>query len=255
MIFGFLNYFRTDFPKQETMVSTPPVDNDSDEIEILRLKYTYYKNILDQERERMKIVESKASMFIGSTSILGALLVGCFNLVSQRVTGIHIISIGFLFLMVWFLAKAIIHSIQAVRKRVFYMLEFSDFDGIGNEKEYYETMIEKITIVYKQNQEVVNRKVGHMSEAQSYFKKFWCMVVIYVAFLCVVPFCPFKLIDTQLAKTIDNPFIFALLFGCGIGYLVGNQLYQDESKNELQKRKRPLAKKIKRIVAFLYKKL
>ena len=45
----------------------------NDEIELLKLKYEKLQYIEEKEKERDKTVENKASMFIGSTSIMGAI--------------------------------------------------------------------------------------------------------------------------------------------------------------------------------------
>ena len=54
---------------------------EGEEVELLRMKYEKLQFIEQKENERDKTVENKASMFIGSTSIMGAIIIGCANLV------------------------------------------------------------------------------------------------------------------------------------------------------------------------------
>lgn len=56
-------------------------NQEDEQLEVLKLKYEKLCYFLEEERDRRKTVEGKASIFIGTTSIMGAILVGCSKLI------------------------------------------------------------------------------------------------------------------------------------------------------------------------------
>ena len=149
---------------------------DNEELALLKLKYEKLLYINEQERDREKTVEAKASMFIGSTSIMGAIIIGCANLVSDGSSVYSYVNICILFftlVLISYLGRSIIYSILTLRKRNFWNLGIDDLEKTNNQKEQYKKLIESTIKIIKHNEAVINSKVDSMQKAQGSFVDFW----------------------------------------------------------------------------------
>ena len=67
----------------------------TEEVELLKLKYDLIQSVLNQEMERNRVIESKATIFISFTSILITVLVGCskliFNVENEKFIYVYVI--------------------------------------------------------------------------------------------------------------------------------------------------------------------
>lgn len=149
---------------------------ENEEIELLKLKYEKLQYIDEKERERDKTVENKASMFIGSTSIMGAIIIGCANLVSDGVNSysyVNLCILSFMLILIYCLGRSIIYSILTLRKRTFWYLGIDDLQNTTNKKEHYQKLINSTIKIIKHNEVVINSKVDSMQTAQEWFVNFW----------------------------------------------------------------------------------
>lgn len=149
---------------------------ENDEVELLKLKYEKLQFIDEKERERDKTVENKASMFIGSTSIMGAIIIGCANLVSDDVNAysyVNMCILSFMLILIYCLGRSIIYSILTLRKRTFWYLGINDLQNTTNKKEHYQKLIKSTIKIIKLNEAVINSKVDSMQIAQESFVNFW----------------------------------------------------------------------------------
>ena len=147
-----------------------------EKIELLKLKYEKLQYINEKERERDKAVENKASMFIGSTSIMGAIIIGCANLVSDGANAYsyaNMCILSFMLILIYCLGRSIIYSILTLRKRTFWYLGIDDLQNTTNQKEYYKKLIKSTIKIIKHNEAVINSKVDSMQTAQESFVNFW----------------------------------------------------------------------------------
>ena len=148
----------------------------NEEIELLKLKYEKLQYIDEKERERDKTVENKASMFIGSTSIMGAIIIGCANLVSDGTNAysyVNLCILSFMLILIYCLGRSIIYSILTLRKRTFWYLGIDDLQNTTNKKEHYKKLIKSTIKIIKHNEAVINSKVDSMQTAQEWFVNFW----------------------------------------------------------------------------------
>lgn len=153
-----------------------PIDKNGEEVELLRLKYEKLQYIEETEKERDKTVENKASMFIGSTSIMGAIIIGCANLVldnSNAYSYVNLCILLFMLILIYCLGRSITYSVLTLRKRKFWYLGINDLQHSTNKKVYYTRLINSTIKIIKHNQEVINSKVDYMQEAQESFVDFW----------------------------------------------------------------------------------
>lgn len=147
-----------------------------DEVELLKLKYEKLQYIDEKERERDKTVENKASMFIGSTSIMGAIIIGCANLVLDASTSysyVNLCILLFMLILIYCLGRSITYSVLTLRKRVFWYLGINDLENTTNIKEHYKKLIDSTIKIIKHNEAVINSKVDSMQTAQESFIDFW----------------------------------------------------------------------------------
>lgn len=147
-----------------------------DEVELLKLKYEKLQYIDEKERERDKTVENKASMFIGSTSIMGAIIIGCANLVLDASTPysyVNLCILLFMLILIYCLGRSITYSVLTLRKRVFWYLGINDLENTTNIKEHYKKLIDSTIKIIKHNEAVINSKVDSMQIAQESFIDFW----------------------------------------------------------------------------------
>lgn len=150
--------------------------SENSEVELLKLKYEKLQFIEEKENERDKTVESKASMFIGSTSIMGAIIIGCANLVldgTNTISYVNLCVFSFLLILIYCLGRSIIYSVLTLRKRKFWSLGIDDLQNTTNKRDYYTKLIESTIKIIKHNETVINSKVDLMKIAQQSFVSFW----------------------------------------------------------------------------------
>ncbi len=161
-------------------------NKDSLDIELLRLKYEKLQYIEEKESDREKTVEAKASMFIGSTSIMGAIIIGCANLVSEPINMLSYVNtciLSYMFILILCLGRSITYSLQTLRKRVFWYLDINDLEKIRSKEVYYKKLIVSTIKIINHNQEIINSKVDSMHKAQQCFIDFWIWSGIFIAYL------------------------------------------------------------------------
>lgn len=157
--------------------------NEYEEFILLKLQFERLCYLKEKEGERNKTIETKASIFIGSTSIMGAILVGCSNLITenyQESSYLNFFILLFLIVLVLNLGRSIIYSILVLRKRPFYEFCIEDLTNINNAKDYYSKLIETITCIIKNNKNIIDNKVDLMQKAQDSFENFgiWSLIFI-----------------------------------------------------------------------------
>lgn len=230
---------------------TPLPQSTGDETDMLKLKYEFMLRVLDREKERDKTIESKASMFIGSTSIMGTIMTTGLGYLSKRDNDINIFSVLCLVVLIYYMMRSITYALLALRKRTYYYLAKNDIENATDKKTYYEGLINSIDIVLKQNQQNTNSKVDYMELAQKNFFCFWIS-----SFLCAALVFLYKLLITKnlCSEYIGQdlmPWIFAFLYGACLGYLIYAQL-QPHIEEQPQK-KSSFRKWLKRKIAYIYK--
>lgn len=156
------------------------------EIELLKLKYEKLQYIDEKERERNKTIENKASMFIGSTSIMGAIIIGCANLVSNgsnNCSYVNICLLSYMLILIYCLGRSIIYSVLTLKKRRFWNLDVNDLKNTTNKKDHNKRLIGSTIAIIKHNESVINSKVDLMQTAQESFVNFWIWSGIFFVYL------------------------------------------------------------------------
>lgn len=210
---------------------------ENEEVELLKLKYEKLQFIEETEKEREKTVESKASMFIGSTSIMGAIIIGCANLVldgTYAYSYVNMCVLSFMLILIYCLGCSIIYSILTLRKRKLWYLGIDDLQNTTNKKEYYTKLIDSTIIIIKHNEIVINSKVDLMQKAQQCFVSFWIWSGVF--FVNLLAYHVFHAYGVWMSfETMIGVFV-TLILSCIIYLILKNvvdNLKKDAGDNEL----------------------
>lgn len=221
------------------------------EIELLKLKYEKLHYIQEVEKDRDKTVENKASMFIGSTSIMGAIIIGCANLVTDKdnvYSYVNMCILLFMLILIYCLGCSIIHSVLTLRKRLYYQLGINDLENRRNKKEHYIKLIESTIKIIKHNEVVINSKVDSMQKAQDCFIDFWIWTVLF--FINMVAYHVFHAYEISLS--LETPFkLVATLVISGIGYLAVKRIVEKIREADKEDRREPDVEKEIRAVCMM----
>lgn len=143
--------------------------NKNEESMILEYIEIYSKS----EENRNTKIESKSMIFIGTFSVIIALLtllIKDINIDSATNTPRQMFLIGAIILIIIYLCRAIWFSIKALERREYHTLGFPDF-MFSNSTEKKKKIILKCYNNTKKNQRIINLKVDYMTMAQEYFKR------------------------------------------------------------------------------------
>lgn len=193
---------------------------EGEEVELLRMKYEKLQFIEQKENERDKTVENKASMFIGSTSIMGAIIIGCANLVldgSNAYSYVNMCILLFMLILIYCLGRSITYSVLTLRKRKFWYLGIDDLQNTTNKKDHYIKLIDSTIRIIKHNQGVINSKVDYMQIAQESFVNFWIWSGLF--FINLLAFHVFHAYGIGLSWNTTLWVLLTFLLS-GIGYLM-----------------------------------
>lgn len=209
----------------------------NDEIELLKLKYEKLQYIEEKEKERDKTVENKASMFIGSTSIMGAIIIGCANLVldgDQVYSYVNMCILVFMLILIFCLGRSIIYSVLTLRKRKFWYLGIDDLQNIINEKDYYTRLIDSTIKIIRHNETVINSKVDLMQMAQQSFVSFWIWSGVF--FVNLLAYHVFHAYGIGMSWDMMFKVLVTLILSAVVYMVVDNvveNLKQDEGDNDV----------------------
>lgn len=205
---------------------------EDDEIEFLKMKYEKLQYIDEKERERDKTIENKASMFIGSTSIMGAIIIGCANLVSNgssTYSYVNMCILLFMLILIYCLGRSITYSVLTLRKRIFWYLGVDDLENTTNKKDHYKKLIDSTIKIIKHNQAVINSKVDSMQIAQESFVDFWIWSGVF--FVNILIFHVFHAYEIRLSGYTLLLVLVTMILSV-IGYLVVESMVERLRKSD-----------------------
>lgn len=143
------------------------------------LEYTL--DCYNQEAERRKGVEGKASLFIGTISVVTTVVLGVTSiLVKENNFDVTVFVLVFLlFILTLYMSRTVWFSVKALERKNYYSTSIDDFliDSVGDS--YYKQLIIEISNKIKNNAITINGKVDNMTMAQEYFKRAIVVVALY----------------------------------------------------------------------------
>ena len=155
-------------------------NNKNEEIEIDESRFQeVFKNIHDcykAEEERGKTIESKSSLFIGTITVAGTIVIGATSnfIKGDRFDLWTFLLILLLVILTLYITRTIWFSIKALERKTYYSISTTDYLN-KNQKQLMKEVIEGI----KNNEKVTNEKVDNMILAQKYFKRAVIVIAIY----------------------------------------------------------------------------
>lgn len=149
--------------------------------DLLSTSLDYALKEFQSEEDRVKTVESKSSLFIGTISAVTTVIIAITTvLVKSEALDWSIGIFSFLlFVLTVYMARTIWFSIRALERRSYHTIEAMDFLIKEAQPEYYRIIIAKVINKIKVNSRTINEKVDNMVMAQEYFKRAIVVVTIY----------------------------------------------------------------------------
>ena len=136
------------------------------------LEYTL--DCYNQEAERRKGIEGKASLFIGTISVVTSILVkeNNFDIAVS-------ILVFLLFVLTLYMSRTVWFSVKALERKNYYSMSIEDFLIDSVDESYYKQLIAEIANKMRKNAITINGKVDNMTMAQEYFKRAIVVVALY----------------------------------------------------------------------------
>lgn len=163
--------------KQETFTG-----NSQNLPKLAQAAYQYY----EEEKERAKTIEGKASMFITSSAFLGTVLIGTSNiLVGQREGPVwyKLLMIVCLLFFAVYMVATIIYSIRALKRAAYNRPDPTTMLDFKNPEDYDKQTISDLLNSTIRNQNVANRKMDNVEMAQRFFQHLMFTVLLFVIIL------------------------------------------------------------------------
>jgi hypothetical protein len=138
-------------------------------------------NCYKEEEERRKTIESKSSLFIGTISVVGSIIIGATSVFTKDVEFniLILVVVILLFILTLYITRTIWFSIKALERKNYDSISPDDFFKNRSENDYYKQLIIEITNKINKNAFINNGKVDNMTMAQEYFKRAIFVVASY----------------------------------------------------------------------------
>jgi hypothetical protein len=162
------------------------IKQEANEINIDKIKidksrlHDIFKNVYDcykEEEERRKTVESKASLFIGTITVGGTIVIGSTsNFIKGDKFELSIFLLIFLlFILTLYITRTIWFSVKALERKAYCSIAPTDFFNEDNNKQLVKDLVKGV----EKNQKITNGKLDNMIMAQEYFKRAVIIIAIY----------------------------------------------------------------------------
>lgn len=188
----FRNTFDFFFPLMPKEEETPEprkdiqVDDVKGDTNTLKEKVQSAKCYYEEENERNRIIEGKASMFITSSGFLGTILIGTSNILVNQEGGLvpfKILMIVCLLLFAIYMVKTIIFSVKTLTRTKFYRPDPGTLLQEADKDKFIQQLIADYVNSTTNNQEATNLKMDNVVMAQHYFKRLMWSVLLFVIVL------------------------------------------------------------------------
>lgn len=158
------------------------------DVNTLQKKAQAAKRYYDEEKERLKTIEGKASMFITSSGFLGTVLIGTSNiLIGQKDADMwfKVLMVICLFFFVCYMVCTVIISVKALERSKYNRPDPTTLIEINKGVDYDKQYIADLLNSTIHNQDTANRKMDNVVVAQRYFKRLMISVLAFVIVLLV----------------------------------------------------------------------
>ena len=154
-----------------------------DELTTLKLRCEFLQQVYNNEMDRKKNVENKASSIIGSQvliTVIMSILIGFLNRNNYSIADTLFLIWGVILMLI--LISTIIFATLVLRRKNFTVIFTNDQENIASPKEYYENMIKTYQNSIENNKEIINDKVTKLSYSQCLHSSFLCTFSTFIVF-------------------------------------------------------------------------
>ena len=160
-------------PKEEPEQQVEKVKSNAIEGDIatLKMKSDIAHRGYQEEFERMRATEGKASIFISTTGFLATIVVGVTTLLVrvEQIDLFVLLLVAITGFLTFYMMRTIVYSVRAMRRQNFLRINPASVASIADETAQLKECIADYINAVKLNMQVINRKVELSSMAQSYF--------------------------------------------------------------------------------------
>lgn len=200
--------------------------------EALSRKAEATQRCYDEERDRTRVIEGKASMFITSSGFLGTVLIGTSNIIISQTEGAIWLRVLMLFCLLFFtgyMVGTILFALNALRRSTFSRPDPSTILDL-EDKEFVKQTIADMTNSTTYNLNASNHKMDYVVLAQKYYKRLMYSVLAFVVVLLIYVFHESGIslmsylskINSEVSTwTLQFWFILIILVLVGISLVVG----------------------------------
>ena len=158
----------------------------------------YIEKYVDYERNRLKNIQSKASLYIGAFSIsITILSIFLNNILTSTVNNTsneNILIIFCLIVIIILLSIATIYAIKVFEKESYYTFgSHNDIKKILRSECVLREIIVQFYNSTQKNRKVINKKVDYMNLSQKYFESAICVTIVSVFIFVIVKIAYFYL--------------------------------------------------------------
>ncbi|WP_342979224.1 hypothetical protein [Bacteroides stercoris] len=144
----------------------------------------YIFNCYNAESDRRKTIESKASSFIGTISVVTSVVLGVTSMLVKEESNSDMnvllaILILLLFVLTIYMSRTIWFSVRVLERSNYHSISATDFMQSGQDDDYYKKIIVEVSNKIARNAQTINDKVDNMTMAQEYFKRAIVVVALY----------------------------------------------------------------------------
>lgn len=193
--------------------AVPPIEAESEgdlDLKILdenlEEAFKLKSKILENEEDRRKGIETKASLFISSISLATTIVIAANALISgnQALNIPMKISVAISFILSVYAITTVWFSIKALERGTYHVLDLRDINVAGTKSDYYRHLIKVMQKNVTLNYSTINKKVDYFTLAQEFYKR--AIFVIGIYSFVILLFCMFfkKETNTQNSIHIDK---------------------------------------------------
>ena len=149
--------------------------------------YDLVEKAYHEEFDRMKVIESKASMFIGTTTFMATFVIGISTFLAKgQSNGFYVMVLAFLaFCICMYMTRVLYLSIRALERSIIFMVNPIDFYKADDQTAYMKMAICQFINATNQNHNPINQKMNYVVAAQRYFKRVLITLGLYALVLLV----------------------------------------------------------------------
>lgn len=135
--------------------------------------YNLVEKAYHEEFDRMRVIESKASMFIGTTTFMATFVIGISTFLAKgQSNGLFTMMLAFLaFCICMYMTRVLYLSIRALERSVMFLVNPIDFYKADDQTDYMKKAICQFINSTNQNHNPINKKMNYVVAAQRYFKR------------------------------------------------------------------------------------